>query len=117
MSLSTRLYSCLNARIRTHNASITLPATRDHFLRWMYAPPSIPSTALTSVNNSMVVTDGGWMSLKNMLDGAIMFIKRTWQPSLVKRKRKHGFLERQKSVGGKKILKRRMKKNRKRLGC
>lgn len=43
-------------------------------------------------------------------------IKRTYQPSTIKRKRKHGFLYRSKTRLGKKILKRRLEKGRTRLG-
>ena len=47
---------------------------------------------------------------------AILWIKRTFQPSLICKRRKHGFLERQKSVGGRRVLKRHMAKKRARLG-
>jgi len=42
-------------------------------------------------------------------------MKRTYQPSRIKRKRTHGFLTRKKSPGGRAILKRRRKKGRKEL--
>jgi len=42
-------------------------------------------------------------------------MKRTWQPKKKKRQRKHGFLKRTGTKGGKKILKRRRLKRRKRL--
>ncbi len=45
-----------------------------------------------------------------------MAIKRTYQPSTLKRKRKHGFLYRVKTRLGKKILQRRQDKGRWRLG-
>jgi large subunit ribosomal protein L34 len=45
----------------------------------------------------------------------IWLIKRTFQPSLLRRKRKFGHLKRKESVGGRKILKRRMLKKRARL--
>lgn len=45
-----------------------------------------------------------------------MAIKRTYQPSTLKRKRKHGFLYRAKTRLGKKILRRRQDKGRWRLG-
>lgn len=45
-----------------------------------------------------------------------MAIKRTYQPSTLKRKRMHGFLYRSKSRLGKKILRRRQAKGRWRLG-
>ncbi|MEX1099044.1 MAG: 50S ribosomal protein L34 [Bacteriovoracaceae bacterium] len=41
--------------------------------------------------------------------------KRTWQPKKVKRLRKHGFLKRMASPGGKNVIKARRKKGRKRL--
>jgi len=41
--------------------------------------------------------------------------KRTWQPKKKKRLRKHGFLKRMMSPGGKRVLKRRLFKKRKKL--
>jgi large subunit ribosomal protein L34 len=62
-----------------------------------------------------------WQSLfsstvtSSLTSAAIWLIKRTFQPSLLRKKRKCGYLKRRTTVGGRKILQRRMAKGRKRL--
>ena len=56
-----------------------------------------------------------WLDSSAILSWAIWLIKRTYQPSLLKKKRQCGYMKRQQSVGGRRILKRRRKKGRKRL--
>ena len=72
-------------------------------------------------NNKQIVHSHQYnLSLQNindmLVDLSILFIKRTFQPSIIRKRRKTGFLSRQKTVGGRRILERRRKKGRMRLG-
>ncbi|CAI5732060.1 unnamed protein product [Hyaloperonospora brassicae] len=49
------------------------------------------------------------------LDEPMQAIKRTYQPSVLRRKRKHGFRSRRVSISGRKVLKRRYEKGRWRM--
>lgn len=68
-------------------------------------PPPLPPMASSS-----------FAFLDNLLSWSTWFIKRTYQPSIIRKRRKHGFLERNKTVGGRKVLNRRKHKGRARLG-
>ncbi|KAJ0393710.1 hypothetical protein P43SY_007552 [Pythium insidiosum] len=49
------------------------------------------------------------------LDEPLLAVKRTYQPSVLRRKRKHGFRSRRLTIGGRKVLKRRFLKGRWRM--
>lgn len=53
---------------------------------------------------------------EDILNSIVVYIKRTFQPSIIRKKRKTGFLVRQRTVGGRKTLARRRAKGRARLG-
>ena len=50
-----------------------------------------------------------------VLSSAILAVKRTFRPSVIRKKRTHGFLHRNASTGGRQLLKRRRRIGRKTL--
>lgn len=70
----------------------------------------IMSGGATAQPASLVERVGNWL-----LDSGLWLIKRTFQPSLIRRKRKHGFLARSADKDGITILNRRRRKGRRKL--
>ena len=72
----------------------------------------------TTTNTSLVSIGANFIdSLQSLLgDMSTWLIKRTYQPSIIRKRRKHGFMRRKESVGGRRVLKRRLAKGRMRLG-
>ena len=76
------------------------------------------SNSNSNSNNNIdeiAIAEDGASSLDSLMDQAIWYQKRTFQPSLIRRKRKHGFLARVRTAGGRKVLNRRRLKKRRNL--
>lgn len=71
----------------------------------------ISASASPSISLAPVVFNVPKSVMELLLDG-ILFLKRTFQPSLLRRKRKHGFLVRAATNNGNKTLNRRRTKKR-----
>ena len=73
-------------------------------------PCPSPPPVSTGFSNSLTNVFSDYMTSLS-----VWLIKRTYQPSLLRKKRMHGYLKRSESVGGRKILRRRKAKKRARL--
>lgn len=80
---------------------------------------SAPMLHNMAVSGHTILTTGIISPFRNIVVesilAGILFIKRTFQPSLLRRKRKHGFLARKATKDGFNVLKRRIAKGRRRL--
>jgi large subunit ribosomal protein L34 len=87
---------------------------------WFPSMPFSPASAATfSVSGQgSRPSVSSWLSFGGALwqQTFLWWIKRTFQPSIQRKKRKMGFLVRQRTVGGRRILARRRAKGRHRLG-
>lgn len=100
--------------------NITAPISWLPLPRWTTFSP----TNTTAVTSSITTTTTTTTSLTSTTptapmsvwqDMAIWFMKRTFQPSIVRKKRKQGYLARQSTPGGRRVLQRRRLKGRKRI--
>lgn len=83
-------------------------------LRRVLAPASARGEpASASQGEAKGIAEGGAAAAGD----AIMWVKRTYQPNFLRRKRKHGFLKRLKTTAGRKVLKKRERKGRWRLAA
>jgi large subunit ribosomal protein L34 len=72
---------------------------------------NLPNVSESGENNSIVECP------TDIMNEPLQAVKRTYQPSILRRKRKHGFRARRLTIGGRKILTRRFLKGRKRMSA
>jgi large subunit ribosomal protein L34 len=117
-SLSTRLWSRIHVLPSIsgpgkHMATLTAAVPPHRPALSVAMPTLLTMRAPTTLNSSVRVFQLLDTILRNT---AIWLIKRTFQPSIIRKKRKMGFLVRQRTVGGRKTLERRKAKGRMRPG-
>lgn len=110
ISSSIRHYAIMTdtTMIATHS-QVGTKTTGHNFVRAITDLGSFFGLGRTAVATETAVASD------SVLSWAIWLIKRTYQPSLLKKKRQCGYMKRKQTVGGRRILKRRRKKGRKRL--
>ena len=87
-------------------------------LRRVLAPAPARGEAASSASHGEAAAEGtAEEGGAAAADDAIMWVKRTYQPNFLRRKRKHGFLKRLKTTAGRKVLKKRERKGRWRLAA
>jgi large subunit ribosomal protein L34 len=86
-------------------------------LRRVLAPAPARGEAASASDDGEATAEGTAEGGAAAADDAIMWVKRTYQPNFLRRKRKHGFLKRLKTTAGRKVLKKRERKGRWRLAA
>ena len=137
LQCNRRSASALQQLLSRHSYSTTLTTacatttttTPLHVMLLLF-PPQTPAAAvpmsLCSSSSSFLTSslrqlqlggsNSGISIIHKILLDAVWLIKRTFQPSIIRKKRKMGFLVRQRTVGGRRTLARRRLKGRARLG-
>ncbi|XP_015576095.1 uncharacterized protein LOC8284710 [Ricinus communis] len=113
----------INRQILAHSLEITpqLFPSISKFQNSLHFPQN-DTLSITRLSNEGFLHPSGLPSLRFFLpDGdsssepMLLFPKRTFQPSLIRRKRNHGFFARKATKGGRKVIARRIAKGRSRV--
>ncbi|TMW63963.1 hypothetical protein Poli38472_014668 [Pythium oligandrum] len=94
--------------------STPAPSVIDPFVRSPFVfetNSSLQITQMPEISNTAIECP------TNSLNEPLLAVKRTYQPSVLRRKRKHGFRSRRLTIGGRKVLNRRHSKGRWRMSA